>query len=76
MSAPEGGQFYLNIADIKENKTKTPIASDALTVALTCDFNHLKTYKMLMGPSKKEADNTMRLNNKLFKYEPIFVLQK
>ncbi|MEI6684430.1 MAG: hypothetical protein WCO44_17530 [Bacteroidota bacterium] len=72
----DGGHFYLNIADIKAKKLKTPIASDALKLSFACDFNHLKTYKMLMGNSRKEGDNTVRVNNKVFKYEPIFVLEK
>lgn len=71
-----GGRFYLNIADIKKSGATTPLTSDALEMAANCGFKNKDTYKMIIGNNMKSADNTLMLNNKTYKYEPIFVLQK
>ena len=72
----DGGRFYFNIADIKKGTVINSLCTDALVSAASCGFHHLDTYKMVMGNSKTISNNTIILNQKNYKYEPIFVLQK
>lgn len=92
----DGGEFWLNIADINssENLIKYPcirLESDAKKFAANIGFSHVKTYNMIlpyMNSFSKEANkfskdkrkavryNTIIINGKKMKFEPIFIFKK
>jgi len=70
------GRFYFNIADLKDNKKIYPLQMNSIDIAVESGFQWIKTYKMLLSASGKGCINQVTINDKLRKYEPIFVLEK
>ncbi|MGA2296350.1 MAG: DNA methyltransferase [FCB group bacterium] len=79
-----GGECWINIADIKEGKKIYPLEKDTVDIAKEIGFKHNDTYFMLMGivPGTKKKGNISNsqkevfINGSLQKYEPIFLFEK
>lgn len=84
-------KMYWNIADIKissskdESKAYLPLERDSINIAKQFNMEHIKTYKMLMssmvGISRVDGQkvlgkNRVEVKDRIYKFEPIFVLKK
>lgn len=92
----EGGEFWLNVADIRSSKNliRYPyirLENDAKKFAIDAGFTHVLTYNMLrpsfygilenQSKNKKKRSpiqktNTLEIDGKERKFEPIFVFKK
>jgi hypothetical protein len=75
------GQFWLNIADINTNKgdgSFYPLENDSVKIAKQSGFKIIDIYYMIshIFPGNYSTKNTCTIDNKLKKYEPIFVMEK
>lgn len=85
-----GGYICWNIGDIKEGKVFVPLEKDSKDIMTKLGFQYVETIKMVMGQmpggnrTKKDSNgdltstnkNTVRVEGKFFRYEPIFVYRK
>jgi hypothetical protein len=76
---PEG-LFYLNIADIRDNKNVFPLVTDAIELLQRKNFRQLKTYKMITGSmayiTKTQPIHSLEIEGKIYRYEPILMYIK
>lgn len=85
------GYCLWNIADIKVSSSKDPdkayirLEDDSIKIAKQLGFTHVNTYKMLVssfvGKARVNGNQTLsknlvEMNDKISKYEPIFVFRK
>jgi hypothetical protein len=81
-----GGYLLWNIADAKFGNKVLPLEAKSIEYALNCGLVQQDTIKLLLtnmpganridSEGKGTARNTTKVNNKVQKYEPIFVFRK
>jgi hypothetical protein len=86
-----GGEFWLNIADVRSKNITIPLEHDAVKLAKQVGFKHLLTYKMItpniyniiedqaknrIDGKKIDKANIIMHEGKELKFEPIFIFKK
>jgi len=74
-------EFWLNITDIKTNKTFPkyyPIVQDSIDIAKSVGFKYIDTYYMIGNkfPGGREPKYQIEIDKKFVKYEPILLFKK